>query len=329
MLAGLLLIIFAGKILAPVLASLIFAYLLHGIIHQLQRWLPRPLSVGLAFLLFISLFVVSLVVVLPIIGRQVTTLASQLPLIAQRLQDFLIGLQQQYPAVLTEDQVQSLIVLATQKAGTFGQFALSFSLASLPNLLAVMVYSVLIPILVFFMLKDSSAIVQWLVSFLPENRPLMRNVWHEMNQQVANYARGKAVEVILVGTVTYIVLLVMGQNFAALLSLLVGLSVIIPYIGATIVTLPVAIVAYFQWGISTEFWWIMFAYGFIQFIDGNILVPVLFSEAVNLHPVAIIVAVLFFGGIWGMWGVFFAIPLATLIKALITAWPRGLSAVSH
>ena len=51
------------------------------------------------------------------------------------------------------------------------------------------------------------------------------------------------------------------------------------------------------------------------------LVPLLFSEAVNLHPVAIILAVLFFGGIWGLWGVFFAIPLATLIKAIINAWP--------
>jgi putative permease len=59
----------------------------------------------------------------------------------------------------------------------------------------------------------------------------------------------------------------------------------------------------------------------IQVLDGNVLVPLLFSEAVNLHPVAIILAVLFFGGIWGIWGVFFAIPLATLIKAIINAWP--------
>ena len=59
----------------------------------------------------------------------------------------------------------------------------------------------------------------------------------------------------------------------------------------------------------------------IQFLDGNVLVPILFSEAVNLHPVAIIVAILVFGGIWGFWGVFFAIPLATLVKALINIWP--------
>jgi putative permease len=64
----------------------------------------------------------------------------------------------------------------------------------------------------------------------------------------------------------------------------------------------------------------MLAYGIIQALDGNIIVPLLFSEAVNLHPVTIIIAVIFFGGLWGFWGVFFAIPLATLVKAVINAW---------
>lgn len=69
--------------------------------------------------------------------------------------------------------------------------------------------------------------------------------------------------------------------------------------------------------------YLMIAYGIIQALDGNVLVPLLFSEAVNLHPVAIIVAVLVFGGLWGFWGVFFAIPLATLIKAILNAWPKA------
>jgi putative permease len=82
------------------------------------------------------------------------------------------------------------------------------------------------------------------------------------------------------------------------------------------------LVGYMQWGFSNDFFWLFGAYGVIQFVDGNILVPLLFSEVVNLHPVFIIVAVLLFGGIWGFWGVFFAIPLATLVKAVFNAWPR-------
>src|SRR5690606_39026749 len=87
-------------------------------------------------------------------------------------------------------------------------------------------------------------------------------------------------------------------------------------------TVPVALVAYFQFGWGSEFMWVMVVYGIIQGLDGNVLVPLLFSEAVNLHPVAIITAVLVFGGFWGVWGVFFAIPLATLIKAVFSSWPR-------
>jgi putative permease len=150
---------------------------------------------------------------------------------------------------------------------------------------------------------------------------MLRRIWAEMDLQIANYARGKAIEVLIVGSVSYIAFLTLGLNYAALLGLLVGLSVIIPYIGATLVTIPVVLVAFFQWGIGSEFYTVVAIYLIIQVLDGNVLVPLLFSEAVNLHPVAIILAVLFFGGIWGLWGAFFAIPLATLIKAIMSAWP--------
>ena len=82
-------------------------------------------------------------------------------------------------------------------------------------------------------------------------------------------------------------------------------------------------VALFQFGLGTEFWSCFAVYLIIQALDGNLLVPVLFSEAVNLHPLVIILSVVIFGGLWGFWGVFFAIPLATLIKAVMHAWPDG------
>ena len=126
---------------------------------------------------------------------------------------------------------------------------------------------------------------------------------------------------LIIGLSSYFVFALFSLNYAALLGLLVGLSVIVPYIGAALVTLPVVVVAYFQFGVTADFYWVIGAYVVIQVLDGNVLVPLLFSEAVNLHPVAIVIAVLFFGGIWGLWGVFFAIPLATMVNALLSAWP--------
>ena len=90
-----------------------------------------------------------------------------------------------------------------------------------------------------------------------------------------------------------------------------------------VVTIPVVLLVYFQFGLGSDFLVIMAVFTIIQALDGYVLVPLLFSEAVNLHPIIIMVAVLFFGGMWGLWGVFFAIPLATLIKAIMTAWPKG------
>jgi len=126
--------------------------------------------------------------------------------------------------------------------------------------------------------------------------------------------------------VSFVTFALMGLNYAMLLGALVGFSVVVPYIGAVVVTVPVALIAFFQWGWGSEFIYLMVAYAVIQALDGNVLVPLLFSEAVNLHPVAIIVAILFFGGLWGFWGVFFAIPLAALVKAVIDAWPRKAAA---
>ena len=145
-----------------------------------------------------------------------------------------------------------------------------------------------------------------------------------MDRQIANYIRGKSIEIVIVGTVAYITFAFFGLPYTALLAVLVGFSVLVPYIGAAVATIPVAAVAGFHFGISEQFVYVLVAYGVLQALDGNVLAPVLFSETNNIHPVSIIVAVLFFGGIWGFWGVFFAIPLATLLKALVYAWPRGL-----
>ena len=154
---------------------------------------------------------------------------------------------------------------------------------------------------------------------------MLNTVWNEMNIQITNYVRGKSVEIVIVGLCSYLVFAALGLNYAELMALGIGLSVIIPYIGAIVITIPVALVGYIQWGFSNEFVYLMSAYMIIQILDGNVLTPLLFSEIVNLHPVAIILAILVFGGIWGFWGVFFAIPLATLLKAVINAWPHSRS----
>ncbi|TMO92900.1 AI-2E family transporter, partial [Pseudoalteromonas sp. S3178] len=97
------------------------------------------------------------------------------------------------------------------------------------------------------------------------------------------YIRGKVFEIVIIGSVTFIAFYILDLRYAALLGALVGLSVLIPFIGAALVTIPVAAVALFQFGIDTQFWTVLMVYGVIQALDGNVLVPLLFSEAVDLN----------------------------------------------
>ncbi|HKY69551.1 MAG TPA: AI-2E family transporter, partial [Gammaproteobacteria bacterium] len=209
-----------------------------------------------------------------------------------------------------------------QHMRVWGNALVSASISSIPSLFMLIVYLVLVPLMVFFFLKDNNKIINWCTAFLPKERDLLSQVWDDIDDQIGNYVRGKVLEVLIVGAVTYLFLIIFSVQYSVLLATLVGLSVLVPYVGAVVVTFPIVLVAYFQWGIGTQFTYILIGYGIIQSLDGYVLVPLLFSEAVNLHPVAIIVAILFFGGVWGFWGVFFAIPLATVVKAVIDAWPR-------
>lgn len=317
-------IITMGGILAPVITSVIVAFLLQGLVNVLvEKGVPHIVAVSFSTLLLIGFFLTITFGVLPIVWSQLTSLFNELPRMLSEGQAALALLPEQYPDYITIERIDELMSVVKKEASSWGQVVVSFSLSTLPGLVALMLYAVLIPILVFFFLKDRDLIVNWLSGFLPTKRPMMNSVWSEMNQQIANYIRGKIIEIIIVGVVSYITFAFMGLRYSALLGLLVGLSVLIPYIGATVVTIPVVMIAFFQWGWTNEFFYLFIAYAVIQGLDGNVLVPLLFSEAVNLHPIAIILAVLFFGGLWGFWGVFFAIPLATLVKALMSAWPKN------
>jgi putative permease len=325
LISGLTILMTMSHMLAPVLASLVIAYLLEGIIKILQRWhIPRWLAIFLVFSLFFTLMVFFLLVLLPLLSYQASQfILQELPNMTTRGQDLLMQLPQRYPEFISPEQIDNLLSSIRIGVKDLGQYILSYSLASIPLVITLSIYLILVPLLVFFFLKDKEILLKWLVSFLPKEHAIAKKVWLETDVQMGNYIRGKVNEIFIVAVFTYIPFAFMELHYAPLLAVLNGLSVIIPYVGAIIVTIPIVLMAYFQWGLASDFWWLIGLYLTIQVLDGNILVPILFSEAVNLHPIAIIVAVLVFGGIWGFWGIFFAIPLATLVKALLSAWPRA------
>jgi len=365
LLAGLIAVVIFGRMLAPVVASLIIAYLLEGAVQRLERFgLPRLVSVISVFSGFMAGLLFLLFGLLPMLTRQLAVIVQQIPSYIGEAQAWLSTLPERYPQIvapavteppisefkeldgaasdptpgislgdrlagepverelslISEEQLSLMVDNMGTELVNYGATMVSFS--GVIGLASLLIFVVLMPVLVFFFLKDKRPLLAWMAAYVPKDRALVTSVWREVDAQIGNYVRGKVLEILIVWFVTYMVFFWLGLPFAMLLSMMVGFSVLIPFIGAAVATLPVAVVALIAFGLEAQFWYVLIAYAIIQALDGNVLVPILFSEVVNLHPVAIIVAVLVFGGVWGFWGVFFAIPLATLIHAVLRAWPR-------
>ena len=313
-----------SSILMPVFASIVVAYLLEGLVGKAEKMgMSRLPAVYLVFSGFMACLGFLLFYLMPLVSQQAVELIQNIPDITNRAQTEIMRLPKTYPKMISESKIQQMLFAVQKELLTYGQNVLSLSAASVVGIVSAMIYLFLVPMMVFFFLKDKELLISWFLQFMPRDRHLTVRVWEEVDTQLGNYVRGKFAEIFILWIVSYATFAVMGLNYAMLLAVLMGVQVIIPYIGATLVTFPVLGVAYFEWGLNgDDFMYIVIAYSIIQALDGVVLVPVLFSEAVNLHAIAIIVAILFFGGLWGFWGVFFAIPLATVVKAVLTAWPR-------
>lgn len=324
-----LVIVFFGNLMAPLLIAISLAYLLDWPVMRLMEiGLSRLSATIITFSLFLALMLFLLLTLVPVIWQQSTTLIRELPDMVTNMQIWLHKLPEMFPTIVDQSQITEFTQEIKRRVVGLGESILTVSLTSIVNIMAMLVYLIIVPLLIFFMLKDRDVLIAHFSRLLPSNRQLISQVGQEMNLQIMNYIRGKAIEVVVVAVVTFVTFSLFGLRYTALLSILVGLSVLIPYIGAAVVTIPVVLVALFQFGPTAPFVWVTVAYLIIQALDGNLLVPLLFSEAISLNPVYIIAAVLIFGGIWGFWGVFFAIPLASLVKAVLTAWDNG-SEQSH
>lgn len=322
---GFTIVLTLGHILAPVLAAVVVAYLLEALVKILRRkGVPRIYAVILVWLIFVAFLLYVVLGLIPLLSAQIGQFIPEVANYWASAEKFLLTLPEKYSfisqeqiTIITHD-LQEFISVGGKKVLTSASMQFITTGA-----ITVIIYLILLPLMVFFFLKDKWLILNWLGGFLPKDRSLATQVWDEMDKQLGNYVRGKVWEILIVAVVSYIVFAAFGLKYAFLLAVINGLSVIIPYVGAILVTIPIAVVAFFQWGMSADFAWLFIAYLVIQALDGNLLVPYLFGNVVNVHPIAIIISILVFGGLWGFWGVFFAIPLATLVNALLRAWPRA------
>ncbi|MDJ0848625.1 MAG: AI-2E family transporter [Myxococcota bacterium] len=320
---GLLLVLLLGEMLAPLIAALVIAYVLQGPVAALtSRGAPHWAAVTVVFLGFLGFIVFGLLALVPLLSQQLTQLVRQFPTMVTTAQEIVLTLPERYPELIGREQVVQIAERVQEQALALGQAAVTYTVNRIGNLFELGVFLFIVPLVVFFFLKDRDMIVAWFLGLLPRQRNLAAQVWSEVDQKIGAYVRGKIYEIGILGAATYVTFTALGMPFAALLSVITGLSVLVPYIGVVAAAVPVVFVALVHFGLGGDFAMAVGAYAILQVVDGNLLAPLLISEVVDLHPIAVIGAILFFGGIWGFWGVFFAIPLATLAVAVVKAWPR-------
>ena len=315
---------FLGNILTPFLISLIFTYLLIGMQSRMEQYGMNTLASLIFTYCFFLLVGVAMIVWLgPMVYQQLQSLILEIPKWVNSSMIFVQDIPQKYPDLISSDQITTFLQSLSGQVTSISQDFLKASIAGIQNTVTVAINLILLPILVFFFLFDREAIISGFLAILPKDRDMLKNVWVEMDDQLSNYARGKAIEIVIVGVAAAIIFMFFGLQYIALLSVLVGFSVLIPFLGAFIITIPVVAIGLLQFGLTFDFWLLLGAYIILQILDGYLLVPILFSDAVKLHPVIIMLAVFVLGSMFGFWGVFFAIPIATLIKAIWNSWPEN------
>ncbi len=308
----------------PILVAIILAYMLEGIVKSVsERYsLQRTSAVLSIYISFLILSFMTVIILVPLMLNQISLFIKSLPSMLERGKDLLLSSSNSQFSLFSQSQISEILSGINSEITMLGSSIISFSLSSAGSFIETIVYIIIVPIIIFFLLYDKENINNWFKKFFPEKLDLSRKAYAELDLKLGNYIRCKLIEIIIVWIASTFFFAILGLNYSLLLGFLCGISVIIPYVGAIGVTIPIMIVAFFQWGTSSDFWYIIIAHTLIQIIDGNVVVPLLFSDAVNLHPLAILISILFFGTIWGIWGVFFAIPLAVLFNTLLTIWPR-------
>ncbi|HKJ87553.1 MAG TPA: AI-2E family transporter, partial [Gammaproteobacteria bacterium] len=220
-----------GPALKPFVAGVIIAYLLEGFIRPMERRrVPRWLAVTIVFTAFLVVAMFLIFSLIPLLTDQLQRVVQDLPDIVRQVQNLIRTLPERYPGFIEPQYVDSLITALGQRIQDWSGRLVSLSISYIPGLATLLVYVVLVPFLILFMLKDKEMILGYLRSFLPPYQQLSQRVWRDVDRQIGNFIRGKVWEIVIVGMVTYTTFRMMGFNYSALLGVLTGFSVLIPYV---------------------------------------------------------------------------------------------------
>lgn len=343
-------------LVGPLVVALCFAYVLDwGVMWVQKRFhLNRSCSTGIIMTLFIGICVGVLVFVAPRVVKQGTDFYNAVVLysqdtmqqnvemgdslehsdalsgsaldaaIARKLYSFVETMPDPLPSMLSQDSIESFSRnIRTSLMSNTAQILKDKIMPSVVNVMSWAINLIIVPIFIFLMLLDKHVLQRRMLRYvLPSDSALIHRFWPNLNSMMHSYVNGSLMHILISGIANCALFWAFGLNYAVLLGIAMGFSVVIPYVGAVLVGVPVIFFGALQFGFTALFFWFIGAWLILQLLDSYVLTPMLFSKTMDLDTFSILCAILIFGTLWGFWGVVFSIPLARLIDTLISQWPR-------
>ena len=316
---------FLGPVLTPFIIAAVMAYVLTPLVNRVDAFakgkMPRVMAVLLVEILFILLLTSILLLIVPIFAKEIPLLREQLPLLADRLNNSIVPWLAKFGINVSLDagSVKSFAVkyLSANFEEMFSNVLTSVRLGG-SVALALLGNLVLIPVALFFLLKDWHSFVRRIQELVPPKvRPAYDSFINESDQVLGQYLRGQLLVMGLLAVYFSVALALFGFDLAVPVGVFTGLAFFIPYLGFGLGLLLALLAGLLQFGGWYGVLVVAGVYGFGQLFESFFLTPRMVGERVGLHPLVVIFALLAFGQLFGFLGVLIALPASAVLLVAI------------
>ena len=316
-------------ILFPFLVGVLLAYLGDPLVDRLEvRGLSRTWAVVVVFVGLSLGFGLLLLLLIPLLGRQIDNLFTQVPLLFEWLKQVAIPWLEQNLnldlSVVNVDQLRSLAMQHWQTGSDLLSQLLGQATRSGLVLLGWLANLALIPVVAFYLLRDWDLMIAKLGEMLPRSvEPKVSRWARECDEVLGAFVKGQLLVMLALAAFYSAGLALVGLKLALILGLLAGLASIVPYMGFIVGIGASLVAAMLQFNELYPLIFVVLVFGAGQLLEGMWLTPVLVGDKIGLHPVAVIFAIMAGGQLFGFTGVLLALPLAAVVMVLLRHLHEG------
>lgn len=318
---------FTGSVLLPFLIASFIAYILHPLVEWIHKQhIHKGIAIFLIYILFLSSTSYGIYLLYPRVFAQLNELSEQLPSYVQMYEQFMMHVD--HSASSFPKPFHTAIDQLIMNIETNVEQAIHKAIVGLTKIFDFMYVLMLIPVLVFYYLKDFTAIKTYMRSKVPHHfRKTVKGLVDSVDDRLGKYIRGQVLVSLFVTITSFIAYKWIGIDFALLLAIGMGIANVIPYFGPIIGAIPAVLITITA---STHLVWIVIgSIVLIQIIESNILSPFILGKSVQIHPIAILFVLVVGGKLFGIIGMMLAVPILTIILACSNYIKTSLKPISN